>query len=391
MIAKSVKSKILVVDDVPQNVRLLEVSLRPEGYEVISAYNGQEALDKVDAEHPDLILLDIMMPVMDGNEVCRRIRKNYHNRWIPIVMITAYEGGTEKKIESLNDGADDFIKKPVDRYELLARVHSLLRIKELQDKLIMANKQFEDELALAKEVQQALMPQDYPDIPNMKFYHRYIPSLIVGGDFFDIEKIKPSKVMILICDVMGHGPQAAMITGIVRALLAELRDQCTSPDELLFQLNRRFHNLMELSNLPIFITAFCVMIDTHSGVGYYANAGHPRPYLIKTQTGEMLEMAGEYGPAIGMIPNTTYQSYEVTLGDDDMVFMFTDGLQELTNNNRIQFGNEELQRAIYYNSQLSPKAFVEAMLSAAEAFSDGLYTEDDVTLLAFKYNHFKAD
>ncbi|HGJ63924.1 TPA: response regulator [bacterium] len=383
----STKPRILVVDDVPQNVRLLELNLKSEGYEVIPAYNGQEALEKVESESPDLILLDIMMPAMDGNEVCRIIRKKQRNRWIPIVMITAYEGGTEKRIQSLNDGADDFIKKPFDRYELLARVRSLLRVKNLQDEIIAANKRFEEELALAKEVQQALMPHSYPEVSNIEFCHRYIPSLIVGGDFFDIERLTPSKVAVIICDVMGHGPQAAMITGIVKTLLVQLKDEVITPDLALLKLNQQFYSLMQSSNLPIFITAFTAIIDTNSGIMSYSNAGHPRPYIIKTQADNFMELSGEIGSALGMMPDVSYQCYEIQLDDSDMVFMFTDGLVELSNNERIQFGKEEMQKAISHNLHISPKAFIESMIYSAEAFADGFYTEDDLTLLVFRYNH----
>jgi sigma-B regulation protein RsbU (phosphoserine phosphatase) len=238
------EKKILVVDDVPQNIRLLEMNLKAEGYIVVSANNGQEALEKVAMDKPDLILLDIMMPIMDGNEVCRRIRKNNNTRWIPIVMVTAFESGPEKIVQSLDDGADDFIKKPFDRYELLARVRSLLRVKGLQDELIDINKRLEEELSLAKDVQQALLPQKFPNIPDLDFAHRYIPSLIVGGDFFDIEEVSPSTVTVFICDVMGHGPQAAMITGIVKALLAQLVHYYPNPDTLLTYMNNRFHEIM---------------------------------------------------------------------------------------------------------------------------------------------------
>jgi sigma-B regulation protein RsbU (phosphoserine phosphatase) len=385
------EKKILVVDDVPQNVRLLEMNLKAEGYTVISAYNGQEALEKVAAEKPDLILLDIMMPIMDGNEVCRRIRRDHNGRWIPIVMITAYESGTEKKVQSLDDGADDFIKKPVERIELLARVRSLLRVKELQDELIRINNQLEEELSLAKDVQQALLPQEFPDIPGLEFSHRYIPSLIVGGDFFDIQEITPSVLAVFVCDVMGHGPQAAMITGIVKALLAQLMHYYPNPDDLLSQMNNRFNDIMASSNLPIFITAFCVVINTLNGTGVYANAGHPVPFLIKTRNSDVEELSSEHGPAIGMMPDASYQSNSLKLDNGDIMFLFTDGLLELMNVDRVQFGITELHRAIQNNMNLSPEAFIEAIISAADAFSGGLYTEDDVTLLALKYNNVGAD
>jgi len=143
---ESQEAKILVVDDVPQNVRLLELNLKAEGYQVVAAYSGQEALEKVRTEDPDLVLLDIMMPVMDGYEVCRRLRKNKRTRALPIVMITAYQRGVKKKIEALDAGADDFITKPFDRYEVLARVRSLLRVKRLYDELSRSNQRLEDEL-----------------------------------------------------------------------------------------------------------------------------------------------------------------------------------------------------------------------------------------------------
>jgi sigma-B regulation protein RsbU (phosphoserine phosphatase) len=384
-------SKILVVDDVPQNIRLLEANLKADGYNVISANNGQEALEKVATDKPDLILLDIMMPIMDGNEVCRRIRTNNNTRWIPIVMVTAFESGPEKIAQSLDDGADDFIKKPFDRYELLARVRSLLRVKGLQDELIYINKRLEDELVLAKDVQQALLPQEFPDIPDLDFSHRYIPSLIVGGDFFDIEEISPSTVTVFICDVMGHGPQAAMITGIVKALLAQLVHYYPNPDALLTHMNNRFHEIMSSSSLLIFITAFCIVINTQNGTAFYANAGHPPPFLVKTRNSTLEELSGEHGFALGMIPNASYHNNSLVIENGDMMFMFTDGLLEIMNEKRVQFGAEEFQRAIKNNSNLSPQAFVEAMLSAADAFSGGLYTDDDVTLLAFRYNHTGAD
>jgi len=379
--------KILVVDDVPQNVRLLEMNLKSEGYNVISAYNGEEALVKVYSEQPELILLDIMMPVMDGHEVCRSIRQDKNISWIPIIMLTAFESGIEKKIESLNAGADDFLKKPFDRYELLARVRSLLRIKQLHDSLAMANQRLEEELVLAKEVQQALLPHDYPKIADLGFSHRYIPILAVGGDFFDIHQLSSSSASIFLCDVMGHGPQAAMITGIIKILLNQLSPNASGPDDLLYQMNDRFHSLISGSGLPIFITAFSLTIDVANNTIKYSNAGHPTPFIIRNHRNLLDELASNPGPALGMIPDAIYETYEQTIEIDDMVFLFTDGLLELTNSEYNQFGAAEIKTAIVNNMHLSPQNFVESIVSAALAFSEGLYIEDDITLLAFSYQH----
>ncbi len=120
--------RILIVDDYPANIKLLQRNLESAGYETVSAADGAEALDKVEAEKPDLILLDIMLPKIDGFEVCRRLRADEATAVIPIIMITALTE-TEDRIRGLESGADDFISKPIDRGELLARVKSLLRIK----------------------------------------------------------------------------------------------------------------------------------------------------------------------------------------------------------------------------------------------------------------------
>jgi phosphoserine phosphatase RsbU/P len=380
------KSKILVVDDVPQNIRLLELNLRPEGYHIIAASNGEEALEKVKSEKPDLILLDVMMPGMDGYEVCRKIRQSKETRALPIVIITAYQSGTDKKIEALDIGADDFITKPFDRYEILARVRSLLRVKNLHDELVRVNNRLEDELMMAREVQQAFMPSEYPEIPGLSFSHKYIPTLAVGGDFFDVNKLSQGVVEIFISDVMGHGPQAAMITGIVKTLLIQLSSSLAGPDYLLSQINEHFRRLMVSGGLPIFVTAFCMIIDADNGRCLYSSAGHPAPFLIKTRSSQMEELTSEPGAALGMIPNTIYEIHEQKLESGDMLFFFTDGLLELMNREDTQFGVEELQKAIINNAHLPTHSFVEVIMYAADAFAEGLDSPDDITLLAVSYN-----
>jgi len=126
-------SKILVVDDTPQNVKLLAAVLTSHGYTIVSAASGEEALESVSAERPDLVLLDVVMPGMDGYEVCRRLRADEQTALLPVVMITA--SAQEERIKAIEAGADDFITKPFDQAELLARMRSLLRVKRYQDKI----------------------------------------------------------------------------------------------------------------------------------------------------------------------------------------------------------------------------------------------------------------
>lgn len=128
------RSKILVVDDSVENVELLEAFLLPMDYEVIKAHNGKEALEMAGGDHPDLILLDVLMPKMGGLEVCRRLKDRESTRFIPVILVTALKDVSDR-VEGIEAGADDFLSKPIDRHELKARIKSLLRIKEMHDKL----------------------------------------------------------------------------------------------------------------------------------------------------------------------------------------------------------------------------------------------------------------
>jgi len=143
-------AKILVVDDIPENVRLLEAVLVPRGYEVLTAMSGEDALRLVDEHDPDLVLLDVVMPGMDGYAVCRSLRANEETALLPVIMVTSSIG--PEKTEAIEAGADDFIPKPFNHGELLTRVRSLLRIKRYQDEIKELNRTLEQRVQNQVEV-----------------------------------------------------------------------------------------------------------------------------------------------------------------------------------------------------------------------------------------------
>jgi two-component system, cell cycle response regulator len=129
-------ARVLVVDDIPANIKLLEARLSAEYFEVLTATNGQEALDVCASERVDIVLLDVMMPGMDGFEACRRLKSSPKTHHIPVVMVTALDQASDK-IQGLESGADDFLTKPVDDIALITRVKNLARLKTLNDELVM--------------------------------------------------------------------------------------------------------------------------------------------------------------------------------------------------------------------------------------------------------------
>ena len=162
---------------------------------------------------------------MDGFEVVKRIRANKATEFIPIVMITALRDTRENRIKSIEAGADDFIEKPFDSLEVLARVRSLLRIKEYQDTLAKHNARLEEELQMARSIQEILIPQNgVQELSGFRIASRCCPEMAVGGDFFDVWEVAPNRLGVFISDVMGHGVSAAFVTVFIKTILAEFQE-----------------------------------------------------------------------------------------------------------------------------------------------------------------------
>lgn len=179
------KGKVLIVDDESMNVKLLDAYLMHD-YEIISAFGGVEALEKVEAHNPDIILLDVMMPDITGYEVCKRLKSSEKTRFIPIIMVTALSS-LEDRIKGINAGADDFLTKPLDRLEIKTRVSSLLRIKKLHDELVAERDQAQNYLDLAGVMLFVLDEGGIVRVINRKGCEilGYSENEILGNDWFD--------------------------------------------------------------------------------------------------------------------------------------------------------------------------------------------------------------
>jgi len=197
----STDARVLVVDDQPANIRLLDAILTSRGYDVCAATSGEEALRAISESAVDLVLLDIVMPGMDGYEVCRRIREQAHTAYLPVVMVTA--SGDEEKVKALEVGADDFLTKPVNKSELLARVASLTRIKHYQDTI----KRQADELAAWNRELESRVDTQVEELGRMSRLRRFLsPQLaelvVDSGDETFLESHR-REIVVAFCDLRG--------------------------------------------------------------------------------------------------------------------------------------------------------------------------------------------
>jgi class 3 adenylate cyclase len=212
-------ARILVVDDTPLNVKLLADLLRVKGFEVSTAASGQEALDRITAERPDLVLLDVMMPEMSGYEVCTRLRANPETARLPVVMVTSLDAVPER-VKGIEAGADDFLSKPVNQPELLARVRSLLRIKELDDALTGLNRELEQRVT--EQVTQL------DRLGRLKrFFSPALAEAILAGGADDPLKTHRREIAVVFLDLRGFTAFAETaepeeVMGVLREYHAEM-------------------------------------------------------------------------------------------------------------------------------------------------------------------------
>lgn len=316
-------SKILIVDDLQQNIELLKAFLDRKGYCIIEANNGQEALDKVVQESPDLVLLDVLMPEMDGFEVCRKIKFEMGLYSLPIIMVTALNA-REDRLKGLESGADDFISKPVDWAELTVRVNSLLRLKSTHDELSSSLARLNYQLDLARGVQQALVkPPAFPQLKLETFYH---PAEKIGGDLYQIVKLDENKFGLFIADCAGHGVPAALIMVMVKLIFNSLKLNNMSPGQVLSKVNHSLLNIYNDNIKHLFVTAVYVIVDKNTQTLHWANGGHPFPIIIKSkQTWDLLNSGDT---PLGIMKGMEFNTHTLKYPPNSKLLMYTDGLAQ---------------------------------------------------------------
>ena len=390
--------RVLIVDDSEINRRILAGILRRERYTLLSATDGEQAVAMATAEPPDLILLDIMMPGKDGYRVCAELKANPRTERVPVVFLSALSEVADK-IKGLELGAVDYITKPFDPGEVLARVRSQLKIQRLATELLRANlelndkqERLEEDLKAAGAIQRSLLPSAAPPIDNLRLAWRFMPCGRVGGDVLNFCPLGDDTLGVFVIDVSGHGVPAAMVTvslsqflsphaGHLMAAGAHPGEEPTPapPSHVLRLLDDEY----PMERFDKFFTIAYALIDHRSGRLRYSLGGHPQPLLQRAGGG--IETLDAGGPLIGFGLGSLFAEAEVMLAPGDRLFLYTDGLVEMADSADAQFGDERLYEAVQGTRGLPLEAACDRLLGAALAFGGGVEPQDDVTLLAIEF------
>jgi sigma-B regulation protein RsbU (phosphoserine phosphatase) len=374
--------RILVVDDEADISAILAVTLRRAGYEVSSAADGLEAIEAIQRQVPDLVLLDVMMPRADGLEALRWIREHGPSAHVPVIMLTAKAALTDK-MKGFERGADDYVAKPFEPPEIVARIQILLKrtaqarltaplLAVLGDWSTEGVAQLGRDLEAAREIQTRLLPVVPTRMAGLEAAAALRPAAAVGGDFYDIVPMG-DRLGIALGDVSGKGIPAALLTVMVRTLLREIARGLVEPGEVLGWLNASLYRDMP-SNMSVSLV-LVVLDPAHPAHLTLANAGHPAPLVMRR--GAVPEAMALTGPLLGVAEDSAYDqaTLDFVLGGDTLV-LYTDGVVEPAEERGKRSGLTRLAELLDQERSRSAPELVQAITEAVIRRAGGRLPDD---------------
>ena len=394
---------LLIVEDNPMYAEILQRLLPTLGVDLQFAPKwvdtAEKAIEEIARADYTLVLLDYKLPGADGLTVLTHIRSLPPARQPAVIMLTGM-GNEAVAVEAMKCGAKDYLPKDcLDVASLLRAITSALERKRLEEQVARyteelreKNTQMEADLNMAREIQLAFLPHHYPTFPRrasaqdsaLHFYHRYHPTGAVGGDFYDVLPISDTQAGVFICDVMGHGVRAALVTAMVRALAEELLPAAAEPDKFLTEINRRLLAILTQTRIPMFASAFYIVIDLARDELRYSNAGHPSPLFVRRSAGvvERLNFPDcRPGPALGVFQESVFPLCRSALAARDLIVLYTDGLYEVAGGDGGEYGPDRLLAAVRTRADLPVGQLFDELLADVQQYAGKQGFIDDVCLV----------
>ena len=371
--------RVLIVDDVKANVDILVQALAGE-YKLSVALGGQQAIDAVSRSAPDLVLLDIVMPDIDGYEICRRLRAADTTHELPIMFLSSLED-VKDKARGFEAGGNDYLTKPFEMLEVKARVRSLLKAKSYADAVKAAA---ERDLRIGREIQMGLLPSNLGaqiQGTGLEVHAVLEPAHHVGGDLYEVVRLDANRVLVAVGDVSGKGIPAALFMGVAMTLLRSMARQGLAPEEILRRMN---DELLDQNPRGMFVTLQCLVFDLANGCVTCASAGHLA--AVRMMPGQPPGLAfGSSGLMLGLLPIVGAETETLELRRGETFVLFTDGVSEAFDPNGELFGTDRLLAQLECSPGRTAQETTRSVLDAVRRHAAGAQQSDDITVLAVRY------
>ena len=380
---------LLVVDDNEMNRDMLSRRLRRNGHFVEVAGNGREALEMLDDQEFDLVLLDIMMPEMNGYEVLARIKNSQETAHIPVIMITAVDE-IDSTVKCIELGAEDYLPKPFNPVVLKARVNASLEKKWLRDqqvayihRLDFENQRKSDELERARKIQLSMLPTAPPDLPFLDIAARQVTASEVGGDYYDFFQQVDGRLRVAIGDATGHGVASGLMVSMTKASLlgAYETDLVTLMEKINATLTEI--DLGTQLNMALLLLELCQNLDGSVTV-QASGGGMPPIYILRKQ--DHMEEVLVTGLPLGILDEAKYRAVTFNLAVGDSILLVSDGLPERFNANREFLGFDRLATALEEidTNALTAAETLNQVAALSDEWGQDYPPHDDITLVVIK-------
>lgn len=399
---------LLIVEDAADSRELMALFLRRQGYTVDTAEDGRAALARIDERPYDAVLLDVMMPGIDGVEVLRTIRRTRPAHDLPVIMVTAV-GESAHIVTALTDGANDYVTKPLDMPVVLARVRTQLSLKRAVEQirrlergleqrnceLQLANARMRSDLEAAAKVQASLLPARGPDVAGYRFAWLFNPSAALAGDILNVFRLDPRRVGLYVLDVAGHGVAAALLSVTVSRFLSPAPDSSSilwrqsegsgaghyelePPERVAQRLSQRFPFDTVTEQ---FFTLLYGTLDVESHRLNYVSAGHPNLLHLPAGDATAPRILAACGLPIG-VADEPYDACSIDLAPGDRLYIHTDGVTEAMSPSGDLFGQDRMLDALAAARHLPLEAGLERLCDEIDRWTNGAAPTDDQTVLA---------
>lgn len=380
------RPNILIVDDEPFNLDTLEQELDDLGYHAIPASSGREALELISSQTPDMVLLDIMMPGMDGFEVLRRLKAEPDWRDVPVVIVSALSD-MDSVVRGIQLGADDYLPKPFNPTLLAARLQAGLARKQISDLEKRYLQSLQREMAIGHQIQADFLPKQLPELPGWELAAYFQAARDVAGDFYDAFILPDGQAVFFLGDVTDKGVGAAMFMALYRTLLRaflssidEMPRWKDDQGECLLEIVRYVNRYVLETHADALFTSLVVgVLAPETGQVVYINAGHNPPVIVNG--GQVRQRLAPSGPLLGAIEVVDYSPCKVELGAGDLLLLYSDGLEDAVNRQEEIFGIERLLEAVCRPAE-SAAELLRSVFAEIEAFMGDEKQYDDFTALA---------